>query len=129
MEYGAANIVFISSFVTSTGVATVSVAGTENSGIAPTTGLAWKPQTIIKLKIVATSTYSKTTLRSVSNEFTLTLSDGCSANKIALDGTTYSNRLNTSGISIADFSYTIGDTAVPKLPLFTTVRANDACPI
>jgi hypothetical protein len=59
----------------------------------------------------------------------LTLSDSCSANLIALDGTTYTNKLNTSGISIDDFSYTIGTTAVSKLPLFTTIRTNTACPI
>ncbi len=59
----------------------------------------------------------------------MTLSDNCSSNKIALDGTTYTNKLNTSGISIDDFSYTIGTTEVSKLPLFTTVRTNTACPI
>jgi hypothetical protein len=64
VEYGSADIAhFISGFVTSTGVATVSCAGTENSANAPTTGLKWKPQTNIKMKIIATSTYSKTTLR------------------------------------------------------------------
>jgi hypothetical protein len=63
VEYGSTDIAyFISGFSTSTGVVTVSCAGTENSGIAPTTGIAWKPQTIIKLRIIATSTYSKTTL-------------------------------------------------------------------
>jgi len=59
----------------------------------------------------------------------LTLSDSCSANLIALDGTTYTNQLNISGISIDDFSYTIGTPAVVKLPLVTTVRANTDCPI
>ena len=68
-------------------------------------------------------------MSSVTDEFTLTLSDNCSLNKIALDGTTYANKLNIAGISIDDFSYTIGTTAVSKLPLFTTVRANAACPI
>ena len=57
---------FISSFVPATGVAQVTCTGT---GTAPTTGLAWKAKTLIQMRIVATSTYSKKIDNAATDDF------------------------------------------------------------
>ena len=79
------------------------------------------------MKIVAASTYSKSSGKTVEDDFKLTMSDGCASNKIALDGTTYAN--SNAGTAVSDFSYTIGTTAVPVKPLISTVSTLAACPI
>jgi hypothetical protein len=79
------------------------------------------------LKIVCTSTYSKTASKAAEDFFLLTMSDICAANKIALDGTTYPNA--NAGAAVNDFTYTIGGTAVSKTPLISTVQLNSSCPV
>lgn len=116
---------FISAFSTASGSASVSYSGSGTDAIL--TGQTWKPKTVLKMKIVATSTYSKTTGQTVTDDFLLTMSDNCATNKIALDGTTYSNA--NAGTSISDFSYLIGSTAITKLPIISAVQPNSSCPI
>lgn len=116
---------FISAFSTTTGVASVSYAGTGTDAILQ--GKTWKATSVISMKIVAYSTYSKSSGKTVEDTFLLTMSDGCAANKIALDGTTYAN--SNAGTAVSDFSYTIGTTAVPVKPLISTVSTLAACPI
>jgi hypothetical protein len=114
---GTTPLPFVTGFVTSTGVATVNYAGTGSS--TELTGLTWKPKTVLQMKIVATSTHSKTSKASATDEWQLTMSDKCSANKIALDGTTYAN--SNSGTAVSDFTYTIGTASVSKKPLISAV--------
>lgn len=118
---------FIASFSTSTGVATVNYSPAVGATSADLTGLVWKPKTVLQMKIVATSTNSKSAKASVTDDFTLTMSDTCAANKIALDGTTYAN--SNSGTAVSDFTYTIGQAAVTKKPLISTVETNANCPV
>lgn len=115
---------FISAFDPNTGIAKVTSTGT---GVAPPSGSNWKPRTTVPMKIVATSVHSKTSLSQVSDEFSLTLSDTCGANKIALDLTTYAN--NNAGVAVSSFTYTINSTAVSKKPAISTVKTNAECPI
>jgi len=79
------------------------------------------------MKIVATSTHSKTSGKVVEDLFKLTMGDACSLNKIALDGTTYAN--SNGGTAISNFSYTIGTAAVSKKPLISTIQTLASCPI
>lgn len=76
---------FINLFDTSTGVATIEC----NPGpteLAPSSGTPWRAKTVITMRIRATSTYSLTRKAWVDDEFTLSLSDTCGANEIALGG-------------------------------------------
>ena len=107
---------FISAFASGTGIATVSYAGFGSSTLL--TGATWKPKTVLQMKIVATSTHSKSSKATATDEWQLTMSDTCSANKIALDASlTNSN----SGTAVSDFTYTIGTGAVTKKPLISTI--------
>ena len=116
---------FISAFSTSTGVASVFYAGTGTDTIL--TGQTWKSKTILQMKIIATSTYSKSVSSTVTDVFMLTMSDNCAQNKIALDGTSYGNA--NTGTAISDFSYVIGSASITKLPIISTVKTNASCPI
>lgn len=116
---------FISAFSTATGIASVSYAGTGTDAIL--TGKTWKPTTILPMKIVATSTYSKVPGQKVEDTFRLIMSDGCALNKIALDGTTYPN--SNGGIVVNDFPYTIGTSAIAVKPLISTVKTIASCAI
>jgi hypothetical protein len=107
---------FISAFDTATGIASVSYAGSGTSTLL--TGATWKPKTVLQMKIVATSTHSKTAKATATDEWYLTMSDTCSANRIALDASlTNSN----GGTAVSDFTYTIGTTSVTKKPLISTI--------
>lgn len=79
------------------------------------------------MKIVATSVYSKTSQNVVTDEFSLTLSDLCGANKIALDLVTFAN--NNAGAAVSSFTYTINSAPVSKKPAISTIKTNLECPI
>lgn len=78
------------------------------------------------MKIVATSTHSKSAKATATDEWQLTMSDTCSANKIALDASLINSN---SGTAVSDFTYTIGTAAVTKKPLISTIQTNADCPI
>jgi hypothetical protein len=124
---------FVQSFDTATGVAVIEFDG---SGVATKlTGKMWQTKTILLMKIVATSTYSKTATRAVEDSFILTLSDSdpdnyvvpCANNKLATDGTTYANA--NGGSHVNDFIYTIGGAAIDVLPLVSSSYSNAECPV
>ena len=81
------------------------------------------------MKIVATSTNSKAAKALVTDEFTLTMSDTCAANKIVLAATSATYPNSNSGTVVSDFTYTIGSTTVTKKPQISTIQANSDCPI
>ena len=115
---------FIQSFSTSTGQVQVYNA----NGTKTTTG-DLKPSTVLQLKIVATSTYSQTLTNTVTDYFSLTMSTStCLNNKIALDGTIYSNT-SPGGVNIPNISYIIGSTFVTYNPLFSTLYSISTCSI
>jgi hypothetical protein len=115
---------FISAFSTSTGATSVSYAGTGTDAIL--TGKTWKPKTILQMKIVATSTYSTSTGKTIEDTFLLTMSDRCAANKIALDASLANSN---GGTAIIDFAYLIGSGSTVKKPLISAVETNANCPI
>ena len=86
--------IWINTFSATTGLVTIK--NFDGSGTAPTTEKVWKASTAIQMRIIATSTYSSSTMKTVIDDFILTLSDTCSANKIALDylTTTYAGNSN-----------------------------------
>jgi len=70
------------------------------------------------MKIVAISTHSKSSKATATDEWQLTMSDTCSANKIALDASLANSN---SGNAVNDFTYTIGTASVTKQPLISTI--------
>jgi hypothetical protein len=79
------------------------------------------------MRIVATSTYSKSVLNTINDEFTLTLSDTCGGNELALDAISYPNV--NGGSAVSNFVYHIDDAAVSKKPVFSAKVALASCPI
>jgi hypothetical protein len=79
------------------------------------------------MRIVATSTYSKSSSSSINDEFTLTLSDTCGGNEIALDSISWAN--TNGGSAVSNFVYRIDDPAVSKKPAISTKVAMASCPI
>lgn len=111
----------ISGFDVLTGIAVV----TNASGTKTTTG-DLKPQTIMQLKIQATSTQSKQV--PASDIFYLKLRQSpCVDNKLSFDSATwtYANQYGTSAVK--DYSYLIGTTAVNILPKYSTVFDTTSC--
>lgn len=115
---------FVSGFNPSTGVASISCTGV---GTAPTSGLAWKAKTVVPMRITATSTYSRSAQSSVSDDFTLTLSDTCGGNQLALDSISYPNV--NGGAAVSNFNYHIDDAAVSKQPAVSAKVSMVSCPI
>jgi len=97
----------------------------ENADGTKTTTGDLKPQTNILLKIVVTSTWSRSSFRVVEDEFTLVVydetSNACPTNKVAFDPSgsyVYANHYGTSVVS--DVNYEIGDT-VNIDPKYSTI--------
>jgi len=113
----------ISAFNTTTGKVTVlNTAGTKTSAGD------LKPQTLLNLKVVATSSDSVAAGKTVEDEFTLTMRESkCVNNKLALDTSTNAN--SSSGVVIPDIAYTWDTTAVTKTPAYSTTYTDADCPI
>ena len=115
---------FINSFNSASGLVRI-----YNADGTKTTSGDLKPSTVINLMIVATSTYSQTSMNTVTDYFSLTMSTStCLNNKIALDGSTYSNT-SLGGVNIPNINYIIGSTQLTYNPLFSTLYATTTCSI
>jgi hypothetical protein len=121
---------FVSDFDTATGIVKVFSDGTGTATLL--TGETWSPKTVVRMRIVVTSTYSTLNTGSAYDELYLTLSDqpidlNCANNRISLSTSYYSNSYagtpGQTGPEIDDFTYTIGDAEVTKTPGFSTYIA------
>jgi len=103
----------------------------NTTGTKTTTG-DLKPQTLLNLKVVATSSDSVKTNPSVEDEFTLTMRVSvCVDNKIAFDpsgSNTYAGA-NSGGAVASDITYVIGESAQNITPKYSTVKSFTPCPI
>ena len=83
------------------------------------------------LRIQATSTYSKTALKVVTDDFNLKMRQSpCVDNKIAFDPSAsrvYSNAYGTAVVS--DVSYLIGAATVTIEPKYSASMATSSCPL
>jgi hypothetical protein len=89
------------------------------------------PQTVYILRLTLTSTYSRTTQKSATSEFSLFLQTPCYGNKLA-KGNTLAHDIGSD--TMTSFSYKIGpagssDGQMDLAPLYSTTEDPAVCPL
>ena len=115
----------IKTFSTTTGAAEVESTGTM------LVANDLKPQTILDLKIVTRSVFSRTATKQVEDFFLLKMRQSpCVDNRLAFDPTgafVYANHYGTEPVK--DYEYLIGTPVVQINPKYSTVFTTTACPL
>jgi len=121
----------ISAFDTTTGLVSVN----NPTGTQTTVG-DLKPQTLLQLKIVATSNYSRVSTGVIEDAFYLKMRQSpCVDNQLTFSPTPSSQFLNHYGTgippppNIPNFSYLIGTSAQPVDLKYSTIFTNVECPL
>jgi hypothetical protein len=116
---------FISNWDSTTGTITVLNSSGMNGGVS------LKPSTQYKMRISLTSDFATTNLKTATDEFTLTLQDGCYNNQIKMDASLANS---SGGVLIPDQTYkvTIPGAPTPSIvlvPLYSTSISPASCPL